>query len=62
MVRRQMVWVQIITEEGAVTDQNYGNPSNEASLCMTNNIFHTENKRYEEKYNSSGFTTLLDSK
>lgn len=57
-----MVWVQIMTEEGAVTDQKDANPSNEASLCMTNYIFHTENKRYGGKYNNSRFTTLLDSK
>lgn len=51
-----------MTEEGAVTDQKDANPSNEASLCMTNYIFHTENKRYGGKYNNSKFTTLLDSK
>ncbi len=42
MLGKQMVWVQIMTEDGAVTDQNYANPSNEASLYDQLHLSHRE--------------------
>ncbi len=40
MVGRQMVWVKIMTEDGAVNDQNYANPSNEASPYDQLHLLH----------------------